>query len=212
MANAGHALGARIRRLEQAFEQANKMSADMTLSFEPMRELLGVSRQTLTAWANDITGFEDSGVFARGGNGIEWVFQPAATVGFLLHHFESERDTRRAASQAQRDALGQGILDGVPVDATTDELLKIVKLRGELVKQMTREQTLVERSRVQQLLDTMIAEMQRAYVQAIGEKDPTNEWPVEIGESYRVAIDQLIVDIAKAGEKAVAGLRDERPA
>ena len=104
-------LTARIKRLEVAQGRAAKLPAKQVLSFKPMAELLGVSRPVLTGWADDIEGFEESGSFVRGGNGIEWAFKPKKTVDFLLRHFRKVAEGQNRKSREITKSVGVSLAD-----------------------------------------------------------------------------------------------------
>ncbi|MBK6800349.1 MAG: hypothetical protein IPG83_02360 [Novosphingobium sp.] len=111
MAKSATNLTARIRRLEAAKVRADKLPARQVLTFKPMSDLLGVSRQVLTGWADEIDGFETSGAFERGGNGIEWQFKPRKTVAFLLKHFRKAADKQSAKSRELSRSVGVRMAD-----------------------------------------------------------------------------------------------------
>lgn len=89
---------ARIQRLEAAKLRINELPQDGKLSSKPMAEALSVSWPTLREWC-DLEEFYGTGAFVRGGNGIEWEFDPHKTVEVLLSHFRS-----LVASDAERNA------------------------------------------------------------------------------------------------------------
>ena len=105
-------LSARVKQLEAAAERAKKVKRGEALSFVPMREIIGVSRQTLTEWCNSIDGFEASGSFVRGGNGVEWAFSPRETVAYLLKHFRGKIAQQGRRSRKIALAVGVSLPDG----------------------------------------------------------------------------------------------------
>lgn len=122
MSKAATELSARIRRLEAAEVRAKALGPKAIISFGPMMEVLGVSRSTLQDWCNDIDGFEASGAFKRGGNGIEWEFKPVKAVAYLLRHFRAQ-----AVKQAERSRkLTKSV--GVKL-AADDEALSLVEVK-----------------------------------------------------------------------------------
>lgn len=104
-------LTARIRRLEAAKARADKLPARQVLTFKPMADMLGVSRPVLTGWADEIEGFEKSGAFERGGNGIEWQFKPRKTVDFLLKHFRKQAEKQSAKSRELTRSIGVSLAE-----------------------------------------------------------------------------------------------------
>lgn len=111
MARSTTNLTARIKRLEAAKARADALSAKTILSFKPMAELLGVSRQVLTGWADEVKGFEESGAFKRGGNGIEWEFRPRKTVDFLLRHFRKMAESQSRKSRELTRSIGVSLAE-----------------------------------------------------------------------------------------------------
>ena len=86
-----NSLSARLRQLEAAKVRADGLPRRAKVTFRPMLELLDLKTPaTLRDWCRDIPGFEESKSFVRGGNGIEWEFDPRKTVAFLLKHFRGE--------------------------------------------------------------------------------------------------------------------------
>lgn len=102
-----NSLNARLRQLEAAKARAEALSRGAKISFEPMREILGLrSAKALRDWCNEIDGFEDSGCFVRGGNGIEWEFDPRKTVAFLVKHFTKQIEAQAKKSRKLAEAVG----------------------------------------------------------------------------------------------------------
>ena len=100
-------LSARLRQLEVAKARANALPRGAKLSFEPMRELLGLAtRAALRDWCDSIEGFEASKAFVRGGNGVEWEFDPRKTVAFLLKHFSRQIEAQATRSRKIAKAVG----------------------------------------------------------------------------------------------------------
>lgn len=122
MAKSAPNLTARIRRLEAAKARADKLPARQVLSFKPMAELLGVSRQVLTGWADEVKGFEESGAFKRGGNGIEWEFRPRKTVDYLLRHFRKMAESQSRKSRELTRSIGVSL-------AENDEALSLTEVK-----------------------------------------------------------------------------------
>jgi hypothetical protein len=119
-------LSARIRKLELAEARAKALPRAAVLSSKPMSELLGVSWVTLRGYCDEIDGFEASGSFVRGGNGIEWVFKPARTVAYLLKHFRSVSVRQAAKSRKVTKAVGVTLSDDdAPSLAETKDLVNL---------------------------------------------------------------------------------------
>jgi hypothetical protein len=125
MSKAASDLTARIKRLEAAEQRAKAFGPKETVTFQPMRELINVTRPTLAGWCNEIEGFEDSGCFVRGGNGIEWAFNPRKTVAYLLKHFRAVAAGQAAKSRKLTKAVGVTLSDG-------DEAMSMAEVKDRL--------------------------------------------------------------------------------
>lgn len=84
-----------------------------------MSETLSVSWPTLRDWC-DLDAFHHSGAFVRGGNGIEWEFDPRKTVDVLLQHFRE-----LVANEAERNAPS---LKAQGLDTTSTSIVEAGRL------------------------------------------------------------------------------------
>jgi hypothetical protein len=95
---------ARLRSLEKAKERVKALKRGETMTAQPMAKFLGVSWPVLRGWCDEIDGFEQSGAFERGTNGIEYTFHPRKVVTVLIKHFsglaKSDDDKRAALTRA----------------------------------------------------------------------------------------------------------------
>lgn len=98
-------IAARIEALEAAKRRIEALEHAENLSSKPMHELLGVSWPTLRGWC-DFREFDESGAFVRGGNGIEWSFDPQKTIATLLAHFNNELDQRQDRNRRVVQSVG----------------------------------------------------------------------------------------------------------
>lgn len=97
----------RLRRLRQAVERAKNLPpSGWVLSSKPMAELVGMRWAAMRDWCDGIEGFEESGTFIRGGNGVEWQFNAMAALMWLVAHFESEKSGQEAESDKLAKAIG----------------------------------------------------------------------------------------------------------
>jgi hypothetical protein len=198
---------ARLRKLEAALAKAKKIARGKRVSFEPMMELLGVSRPVLRDWCNEIAGFEESGAFVRGGNGIEWEFKPVATVRFLIQHFEAEQQRQIERARKLRRAIGDDALADIPDDMTVDEIIKAVRAAREVREEQESQGALIKASAVRTLFERTFNRMLQAGIQAGREQDPTGQWPPEYAEKWQNAIDNLILKQSAAGEDCLRQMR-----
>lgn len=207
MARSATSPAARLRRLEGALAKTKKFKRGEVLTSDPMRELLGVSWPVLREWCNDIAGFEESGAFVRGGNGIEWEFKPAATVRFLIKHFTAEQKARQAKAREVRKLVGGDRLDGLPDDFDLDEINKMIRTSALLREEREKAGELVDAGKAREALRTLMTEMQQAGVKAASQQDPTGQWSPEIREAFEDAVNNVLVVMGRAGERALSALR-----
>lgn len=127
MARPATNLSVRLKKLESAQSRIKGLKRGTLLTSMPTAELLGVRWPTLRDWCNEITGFEDSGAFVRGGNGIEWEFDPHKTLAFLLKHFRGNIAAQAKKSRAQTKAIGAEMPDSevAPTLAETKDLVNL---------------------------------------------------------------------------------------
>jgi hypothetical protein len=97
---------ARIEALEAAQRRIDALDEGQVLSSRPMSEILGVTWNTLRGWCNTLPAFEGTGAFIRGGNGIEWEFDPRKTVEALLAHFRAEITKRQDRNRRVVESVG----------------------------------------------------------------------------------------------------------
>jgi hypothetical protein len=208
MAKAGNSLAARLRKLDAALERAKKLPRGTTLTGQSTKELsmaevLGVSWPVLRGWCKDVPGFEESGAFTRGGNGIDYEFKPVATVRFLIKHFTAERDARARKAREVRRMVAGDQLDGLPDEFDLDEIRKMIQVHAALREERQKAGELVEAGKLREALNGMMSEMQQAGVKAASQQDPTGQWPPEIREKFEDAINTVLVTMGRAGERVL---------
>ena len=117
----------RIKRLRSALDRAKKLKKSDRFTSAPMAELLGVRWPALRAWCDEIEGFDQSGAFVRGGNGIEWEFDPRKTISFLIAHFEGLIERQAKESRRITKAVGVTLADdeAAPSLAETKDLVNL---------------------------------------------------------------------------------------
>ena len=91
MARSKTSVSARLNRLIKAKERIFALPRGELLKAKPMAKALGISWPILLGWCDDIDGFEQSGAFERGAQGMDYQFCPVRTVWFLIEHFEAMR-------------------------------------------------------------------------------------------------------------------------
>ena len=206
-------LSARLRQLEVAKARANALPRGAKLSFEPMRELLGLAtRAALRDWCDSIEGFEASKAFVRGGNGIEWEFDPRKTVAFLLKHFKRKLSQQAKKAKAIKNAAGAANQD--------DDELSLVETRqafelARAIKREKREDNDHCRKDHVEWLFSSAAEMVRNRVMAIATKcDPNGNWPPayrkQLIEAQRETLFEIYEDHVELKEEFDVRLQQER--
>lgn len=115
-------ISSRIEALEAAERRISTIEATK-LSSMPMAEALSVSWPTLRRWC-DLPAFADSGAFVRGGNGIEWEFDPKKTVAALLAHFRGEMTKRQDRNRRVVESVG---LDMDPEEAGRIDMAELTR-------------------------------------------------------------------------------------
>lgn len=127
MARPSTPLSAQLSRLDAAKKRADALGTRATVSFKPMAEILGISRQSLSNWTDTLEGFEQSGCYKRGGNGIEWEFKAVRTVNWLLKHFTKKAEKQAAKSRAISRSVGVTLPDAeaAPSLAETKDLVNL---------------------------------------------------------------------------------------
>lgn len=111
MAAPKSSLTGRLQKLEAAQARADKVKRGTRLSAKPMAELLGVTWTSLKDWCDEIAKLESSGAVVRGGNGVEWSFEPKRTVKILIDHFrrleaKEEKESREVIASVGARASG----------------------------------------------------------------------------------------------------------
>ena len=119
-------ISARIEALEAAERRISAID-EVKLSSKPMAELLSVTWPTLRGWC-DLPVFTDRGAFVRGGNGIEWEFNPRKTVDALLAHFRGELGKRQDRNRRVVESVGLQMDPGEAGNIDMAELTKQVNL------------------------------------------------------------------------------------
>ena len=202
----------RIRILESAKARTRKLKRGATLSAQPMSELAGVSWPTLRGYCNDLDGFEASGAFRRGAEGIAWTFDPRKTIAFLLKHFRGIQRENVAETKRVKAVVGGGgsALDSVPDDFDLDKIGKLVRVSKELQRSRQDQGLLVEAAPLADLFMRYNSTVQNAILEAGQKADPTGTWPADIRDSFEHELRSVLVHV-EAEARKVLGLIDGRP-
>lgn len=178
---------ARLAQLRVAKKRADAHSARATLTAEPMAKLLGVSWQgALRRWCNELQGFEQSGCFVRGGQGIEWTFKVRKTTDWLIRYFEREEQALKAKSRRTEKvlALPEGTM---PDGYTLVEVDKSMSLYQKIAEHKREAKEWVPREHVEQILREVLIAARDHCLGVIGVADPNGVFPPEIREKVERA-------------------------
>jgi hypothetical protein len=161
---------ARIARLEAAklriddeYPQGHKLSS------KPMSDALSVNWPTLRGWC-DLEAFYGAAAFVRGGNGIEWEFDPHKTVAILLQHFRS-----LVATEAERNAPSLRA-QGVDVQSTSlVEAERLVRLTNAVEDSKRRAMLTCDVAATIDMADRTAAIGRRKFSTFMARLDPTGK-------------------------------------
>lgn len=184
MAAPKSSLTGRLQKLEAAQARADKLKRGTRLSAKPMAELLGVTWTSLKDWCDEIAKLESSGAVVRGGNGVEWSFEPRQTIRILIDHFQ--RLERRQKTRTQKFA------SAVKVELPDDETPEITEIRlhqeiGRNNRKEMVEQAQLSSTEANERLHKTFAERIPLRIMSIVTKaDPFGKWP----PAYRAALER----------------------
>lgn len=197
----------RLRELEKAKAKIMALPRGELLTSEPMAQVLGVRWPTLREWCRDIEGFEASGAFQGGANGIAYEFCPVRTVWFLIEHFRAvgekarEKADRLGAMVLGDDAAGaMGGLDLV-------EMKQVLETQSRYLDIRERARQLVDAGVVTTLLDQAFSRMQEAAITAPQEMDPTGQWSPQVRAVVDQTMRKVLVKQRGAARDAIEGLK-----
>lgn len=197
---------ARLAKLHKSLIRAQRECEPGTvLSQQPMYNLLGVTRHTLTEWVNEIEGFEESGCFSRGGNGIGYEFNPIATIWFLIRHFEQVEAGEVAKLQEQRKMIAGDKLDSVPEGFTIKESKEALELHLSIISAERDAGKLIDAEKSSAMFNDLIVRMREECLSAPQKLDPTNDWDPEVRASFDKMLADFMLLLQDAGKDFVKG-------
>lgn len=203
---------ARLTQLRIAKKRADAHPVKATLTAEPMAKLLGVSWQgALRRWCNELPGFEQSGCFVRGGQGIEWTFKVRRTTDWLIRHFEREEQALKDKSRRTEKVLG--LPDGMMPDGfTLGDVDKSMAIYQKIAEQKREAGLWVPREHVENILREVLVAARDHCLGVIGVADPNGVFPPEIREKVEratfaqaAAFAQRCEEISRSHEGPVPG-------
>lgn len=197
---------ARLKMLERARARAKKVPRGKKLTANPMAGLLGVSWPTLKGWCREIPGFEASGVFEGGAQGIEYQFKPIGTINFLVRHFRAEQDKRIEASRRLAKMTGAEDLIAEDVEFSPEDLNKLLGLYEKIEAHKIRQGELLPGEKTRSDFNTYHLTIQQAALRSAQEEDPEGNWPPEMRKLWDARSRKLLVEIQRAGRKCAGQL------
>jgi hypothetical protein len=123
---------ARLKSLGAARDRAKKLKRGAVVDAATFADLIGLRWSTVREWFDRIDGFEESGCFVRGGNGVEWQIKALKAIDFIIAHYRAEEDRRREKNQKLRQKTGV-TLPEAEAGATFEETRGLVKLTIDVV-------------------------------------------------------------------------------
>lgn len=195
---------ARIARLRAALTRAVSQGLIAeTLTYKPMCDLLGISRSALRDWCDDPE-IADSGAFVAGANGIEYQFNPIATIWVLIRFWERKRDDRIRQQLRIREAVAGDSLDSAPDELTLREAKEALDLHLKLLESERLAGDLARAAEVQATVNKMVMALREATLSAPQKLDPTNEWAPDFREKFDNVLADLMVQLRQAGQEALS--------
>lgn len=194
---------ARLRDLAVAKERTKALKRGETLTAAPMADLLRVSWPVLRTWCDDVPELAQSDAFSRGGNGIEWSFDPRKTVAALSRHFGAKQEAGRKRARRIKAMVAGDALDSAGEDFDLDEIGKMLRLSRELQEAKIQQGRLVDAEKSRSAVRAMCSEMQEAVLRSAQEQDPTGRWPVDFRESFEDAVQKILLAMEQAGQKCL---------
>ena len=164
-----------------------------------MAGLLNVTRHTLVEWCDDIEGFEQSGCWRRGGNGIGYEFNPLATIWFLIRHFERVQAEEVDKLQKQRSLIAGDKLDSVPDEFTIKDSKDALALHLQIIAAEKDAAKLVDAEESHGLFNDLIIRLREECLSAPQKLDPTNEWEPEVREKFDSVLADLMLLLQESG-------------
>ena len=194
----------RLARLRAALGRAISQGlVSETLKFNPMCKLLGVGRDALRDWCNEPE-IAESGALIPGGNGIEYQFNPVATIWVLIRFFERKIEKRVRDNLKMREAVAGDSLDNVPSELTIKQANEALDLHLKLLDVERAAEKLVVADEVKAAVNKLVLGLREATLSAPQQLDPTNEWTPEFREQFDNVLADLMVLLRQAGQEALS--------
>lgn len=197
---------ARLVRLEAARAKVAALPRGALLTSEPMAKVLGMRWPALRTMCNELDGFEESGAFERGSNGLKYTFCPVRTLWFLIDHFRAESEAE--VEKAERvSAMVMGPEADPAPGLDLDDMRKILDLQDRLMSTRDRAGELTNANVVATGLNKVFSRMQEVALNSPQELDPAGQWSPTVRAQVDRAIQNLLLRQLAAAREAITELK-----
>lgn len=198
----------RLRVLASAKIKVDKLKRGTLLEAGPMAAILEVGWPTLRGWCVDFPGFAESGAFTSGGQGVNYEFNPRATVRWLTRYFENEQKRGREKATRLRRIVAGDALANVDQDLSLHDLDKMIGLVTKVQDQRERQGQLIDAKEAETAFRTYSMELQQAVLRAAQEQDPNGiRWSPAVREDFENALRSILLAMERAGRDCLSALR-----
>lgn len=195
---------ARIARLRAALARASSQGlVAEAFNAKQMCDLLQVNRTTFRDWCSE-PDIADSGAFVAGAEGIDYRFNPIATIWVLIRWFEQKRDARIREQLRIREAVAGDSLANAPSDLTIREAKEAIDLHLRLTESEKQAGQMVSRDEAEATYRDLALAMREAILSAPQKLDPTNAWKPEFREKFDNVLADLMAQLRQAGQDALS--------
>ncbi len=202
---------ARIRKLREALRRAHDRGMlGETLGQSAMLKLLGVQAATLREWLDDPE-VDASLAFNRGGNGVEYEFNPIATIWVLIRYFERLAAEKAAKNRKIREMVAGDALDDAPDAMTVKDVNEAMRLHLSLLQAEKEAGLLVDKAEAERRFTDFVLRLRDATLSAPQKLDPTNSWTPEFREKFDNALADLLALFQEEGREALSDEVFARP-
>jgi hypothetical protein len=195
---------ARIRKLRESLRRASEQGMlRITLGQSAMCKLLGIQAATLRDWLDD-PDVDASLAFNRGGNGVEYEFNPIATIWVLIRYFERLRDERTDKNRKIRQMVSGDKIADAPDDMDIKDVREAMQLHLQILANEKESGLLVSAAESERRFNDFVLALRDACLSAPQKLDPTNNWTPEFRENFDNALAELLVLFQQAGREALS--------
>lgn len=193
----------RIRRLRDALSRAKSENMiGETIGQGPMCDLLGTNPATLRGWLDDDE-VSASGAFVRGGQGVNYSFNPIATIWVLIRYFERLRDQKIAENARIREMVAGDKLAEAPPEMTVRDVRDAMRLNLDLIAAEKEQGLLVDATQSRAVIQDLVLAMRDTLLSAPQRLDPENGWEPKFREDFDNALADCLVLLRADGREAL---------